>query len=391
MHVARGVIAIFSSPVCVLVWIVTVADGAFATLLPSFHDGLHLSTLQAGTLVSATTGITLVLALPVGRLADRLGARRLLVAAALFTGAGTALQALGGSYDALLAGRALFGVSYAIIWTATPALVMESGEGAKGMGQLIAAAGFGQLIGPLGAGIVAQSVGLWVPFAAISVAAFAWVVILRFRASSSKPKAVVEAVLASEPSRMAAHVVIGCILIALLGLASSITYLAVPLRLSSEGASPTMIGALLSCAAIVFIITAPIAGSVVRRGIGIRFVAITISILGLVWVVPFGLAAPIVMAVFLIGSSACRAPLNTVVYLLGRSEDPLRRAFVIGILNVVWASASMAGPLIAGALMDSAGPRWPYVLVAVPAIVVGGFLLLSTARPSASTRTPLPV
>jgi predicted MFS family arabinose efflux permease len=394
MRVLRPLARVFTSPVCFLVWLVTVADATFTTLLPTLHERLALTTFAAAVLVSTTTAITLVVAVPIGLLVDRLGPRRLLLGAAVFTGIGTALEAVAGSFALLLAGRALFGVAFAIIWTATPALMLGSRESSAGMGRVIAAAGAGQLVGPVLAGIAAQAVGVWVPFAAIAaVAVLAVPVLARTRTDRptgsgpepSDPRA------SAATRRPAASVgqssILGAaVLIGVLGLASSVTNLAVPLRLSDEGASPAMVGAILSAAAIVFTLTAPLAGAAVGRGISLRLVAVVLLLLGVIWVIPLGLSAPIVMAAFLMCSSACRSPLNTIVYILGRTEDATRRAAAVGTLNVVWAAASMLGPIVASTVIDRAGPQWPYAIVAVPSVLAAA-LLLSSARRSGSSLT----
>lgn len=388
MRVIRPVGSIFTSPVCFLVWLVTVADASFTTLLPTLHERLALSTFAAAVLVSTTTAITLVVAVPIGLLADRLGAQRLLLAAAVFTGLGTAFEAAAGSFAVLLAGRALFGIAFAIIWTATPALMLGSGQSSTGMGRVIAAAGAGQLVGPVLAGIAAQAVGVWLPFAAIAAVA---VLATPFLASTrtGRPARAEDA----PPSVSTAargggggstSIVGAALLIGVLGLASSVTNLAVPLRLSSEGASPAMVGAILSAAAVVFTLTAPLAGAAGGRGISLRVVAVVMLLLGVIWIIPLGLSGPIVMAAFLMCSSACRSPLNAIVYILGRTDDPRRRAAAVGTLNVVWASASVLGPVVASTMIDRAGSQWPYAVVAVPSLVAGALLLSTAARRSGS-------
>ncbi len=384
MRVLRRLGSVFTSPVCFLVWLVTVADASFTTLLPTLHERLALTTFAAAILVSTTTAITLVVAVPIGLLADRLGPQRLLLAAAIFTGIGTALEAAAGSFAVLLAGRALFGIAFAIIWTATPALMLESGQSTTGMGRVIAAAGVGQLVGPVLAGVAAQAGGVWLPFAAIAAVA---VLATPFLASTrtgrgaradEPPPGVSTAVRGTAAG--ASSIVGAALLIGVLGLASSVTNLAVPLRLSGEGASPAMVGAILSAAAVVFTLTAPLASAAGGRGISLRVVAAVMLLLGVIWIIPLGLSAPIVMAAFLMCSSACRSPLNTIVYILGRTDDPRRRAAAVGTLNVVWASASMLGPVVASTVIDRAGSQWRYAIVVVPSLVAGALLLSTAAR-----------
>jgi len=53
---------------------------ALVPLLPHYVNTLDLSKSQAGAVIGVYSAATLVFALPVGRVADRLGARRITVA-----------------------------------------------------------------------------------------------------------------------------------------------------------------------------------------------------------------------------------------------------------------------------------------------------------------------
>ena len=90
----------------------------------------------------------LAAAVPIGLLAGRVGPQRLLVACAVLLPVSMLGQALAGDLPSLLLARALFGLSFGILWTIGPAVAAGGGRGAAGTGKLIAASGAGWLVGP---------------------------------------------------------------------------------------------------------------------------------------------------------------------------------------------------------------------------------------------------
>jgi len=87
-------------------------------LLPHYVHTLGLSKSQAGAVIGVYSAATLVFALPVGRVADRLGPRRITVAGVALLAVSTLAYAFAGSFWVLFAARGVQGVSSAISWTA---------------------------------------------------------------------------------------------------------------------------------------------------------------------------------------------------------------------------------------------------------------------------------
>jgi predicted MFS family arabinose efflux permease len=90
---------------------------AIVRLIPAFAARFSLSEVQSGALVASTGLATLVVSVPAGLLADRLGARRL----TLWAGAAMTIaafgQALAPTYALLLGARLVFGLGFGIVWT----------------------------------------------------------------------------------------------------------------------------------------------------------------------------------------------------------------------------------------------------------------------------------
>ena len=149
-----------------MIFVSVVADVAVVPLLPTLTREHGLSSLDTALLLSTTTFAMVVITLPLGRLADRVGARPLVACAGGFVVLGSIVLALAGGLPALLAGRTLIGIANGIIWTAGVMIAGAPGRPAGATGRAIAAGGTGLLVGPVLAGLLADRIGTWAPFAA---------------------------------------------------------------------------------------------------------------------------------------------------------------------------------------------------------------------------------
>lgn len=107
--------------------------------------------------------------------------------------------------------------------------------------------------------------------------------------------------------------------------------------------------------------------------------------LGAALVLPVATLATSALAVFLVLRSALQAPLSTISYPL--AETGARLAGIgggtaIGLVNLVWASAAVAGPLVGGGIAEALGARFAFGCVAVLAAVAGAWILARDRRVS---------
>ena len=112
-RVSSGLLSLYA-----MIFVSVVADVAVVPLLPTLTRQHGLSSLDTALLLSTTTFAMVVITLPLGRLADRVGARPLVASSGAFVVLGSLVLALADGSPALLAGRALIGVADGIIWTA---------------------------------------------------------------------------------------------------------------------------------------------------------------------------------------------------------------------------------------------------------------------------------
>ena len=94
-------------------------------------------------------------------------------------------------------------------------------------------------------------------------------------------------------------------------------------------------------------------------------------VLAATWLVPALAPTAVAVAVFLLLTCACRASLNTFVYRLARPRDGSGYGGVLGLMNVVYASAGMSAPVVAGALVTAGAGRVLFAGVAVLALAIG--------------------
>ena len=113
-------------------------------------------------LLGAASLAPVVIAIPVGVYADRIGARRLALAGAVVLALGTLGQGLTETFSILLVARVVLGIGSAVIWTAGTAWLSDSVSERRrsaALGAVMTVAGVGASIGPAYAGYVAEALG----------------------------------------------------------------------------------------------------------------------------------------------------------------------------------------------------------------------------------------
>lgn len=362
-----------------LFFLTTVAALAILPVLPELRAANHLSGLQTAVLLSIATLATLLVSLPLGWLSDRLGTRTLIACGGFALCLSCLLVAVASSFPVLLAGRALFGVSDGIIWTCGLVAFAGPRRPAGAMGIAMAIGGAGALAGPLATGLLADTIGAWVAWLAISaLAACATIGLLRAPLSTAGKPA---------RERLRARTLLGdarmlasLALVVLSGLVGGIANLLAPQQLDANGVSQTAIGAIFAGGALVWIITATALGRTVDRRSHAKLAVLGCGALALAWLVPVvNLSTPSV-ALFLLVSTGARAAINTVMYLLARSGASASgngAGAAIGLANLVFSAAAMSGPLLVALAARSDETRLPYAAMATVCVAVTVALALT--------------
>ena len=144
-------------------------DGAarmVAPLLPEIEQRTGAGDEALGLALAAYAIPILFISIPVGRLADRLGRRPLLLGGLVLTGLGSMLIAISGALAPLLVGRAVQGLGSTLSWVAALALVSDlarPGRKGEAIGFALAANSLGAIGGPALGGIAGGAISFEAP------------------------------------------------------------------------------------------------------------------------------------------------------------------------------------------------------------------------------------
>jgi predicted MFS family arabinose efflux permease len=341
-------------------------------LLPHYVHTLGLSKSQAGAVIGVYSAATLVFALPVGRVADRLGPRRITVAGVALLAVSTLAYAFAGSFWVLFAARGVQGVSSAISWTAglawlsaaTPAERRGSALGtAMTMGTL------GSFFGPVVAGPLSRVLGardLFLVLAAIAALLMVWSLLpAEVHAPPDRHAGLAETFRLALRSRLIACAVFVMTLVAVV---SGLLETLVPLRLGVAGYSATQISLVLGLAGIGAAATQLLVGRAYDRIGGLRIAYVSVAAMAVVLAaIAVPRAALPIAVVFVVGTPAISGqyavafPLATA----GADQVGLPHGIVLGAINVCWGLGFFVGPALGAAIAQATSDRLTYALCAV--------------------------
>lgn len=371
-----------------LLFVAAATQSAIVPLLPRLSHAYGLSPSAGAFLLAAPGLATLAISLPAGALADRLGARRMTIAATALLCAAAVAQAAP-SYPILVVGRLAFGLAYGALWT-TGVAWMSSAHRAAGsprLGAVATSAAVGMVAGPVIGGVLADQLGLGAPFLVVAVLAGALAIALRAQPAPARQPPTAER---HSPVRELARafpkhpgVLAGATVLAISGAVGGVTQLLVPLELHRAGFSASATGIAFSAAAGVYIVVSALVLRLGRRATTARWATLAGLALGLSLMpgtFETGGAALIGMMVL---STIPRAAVSTVAYPVATASaarSGLAGGLVIGLLNGTWAAGLVLAPLLAGGVVQIAGPAPAYLVAVVPA-TLGALWLLARLGP----------
>jgi MFS family permease len=344
-------------------------QSAIAPLLPSYAHRFQLGGVRVAALLAATGVAALVISLPAGALSDRFGARILTLWSGWLIVASTLGQAFAPSFAFLLVTRVVFGLGYGIVWTAALTWLARASGDETSLAGTITASGFGCIVGPAFSGFIAQYFGLPAPFVVAAVLVVAVTVMLTTIDLEGASFGERTRVMASVRAAAIDFKVLGAtVAVAIAGASAALVTLVAPLELHSSGISEGSIGVAFSAAAVLFIL-----GSIATKRVGLRAVRLKAIlgaglVLALVMSPATASAAPLFVVVMLCATSAVRSVLWAVAYPLGASganQAGIGLGVVMGLLNLIWALATVVSPLVAGALIGPFGARGTFAIAQV--------------------------
>jgi len=364
-----GTLRLFRFLIYGLVLASSAAQYAVVPILPVYAHRLGLSGLQQGMVLGATGLATLAVSLPAGALSDRFGARRLTLWAGWLMSVALLTQAMAGSFPVLLVARLVFGVGFAMVWTAGLSWLTEAAPGGPGLGGTVASAGAGGVVGPALSGLAVQYFGLVSPFLAMA-AGFAVLTLalglLRIRvtarAAAARMGTSLRAAAADRRTIVAAAAIVAA------GGTTGVSALMVPAGLHAAGAPPGQIGLVFAAAGVLFVVASTLTTAAGRRAVTVPVVMTGLLALALGLSPAIVAAVPVALVAMQCATTAARSVLWTVSYPLaaaGSERSGAGLGVVMGLLNGVWAATVLLGPLAAGLAADRLSAQAVFGLTAV--------------------------
>lgn len=377
-----------SALVYALIFVTAVSQLAIVPLLPEVAHHYALRASELAWILTLPSIAMLVTSAPIGMLGDRLGNRRVtLVGAAVLT-VGVVAQGVP-SLEALVVARLLFGVGYGALWTTGLAWLSEGSAAAapRRLGMTVTASAVGSTVGPTLAGVLASRFGFAMPFlVAGGISAVITVALVSRSRPVLHPEAAtttgsIPAVTGGRGSLAALRspaVLAGALTLALSGGVGALLQLLVPLQLHSAGSGAQTIGFVLSAAAVVYIVVSAASVHLGPRITNRRANAWMASLMA-VALVPavIGTGTGWVVAALMVVVIP-RAVTGTVAYSLAttnREKGGPGTGAILGLLNTLWAVATVVAPVAAGALKTAFDARTAYLAAFVVVAAVAAWLV----------------
>jgi len=367
---------------------------AIVPLIPHYRAELGLTKVESGWLLAAFSLAVVVVAIPVGHLADRIGARRVVAAG----GAAMAVATLGlgfaGSFWVLLAARAVQGVGDAAVWGAGVAWVAARAP-AERRGEAVsfsnAAAVAGVIAGPFVGGIATSTFGIRPTFsvlAAVSLALAGWALLEPdAQADPDRHVGVRPAIAAAFSESLILASVVMILAVSVIGGALQVL---VPLHLSAAGIARSGIGAVYSVGAMLGAVAILLSGRAGDRVGRIPLAAGACTALALLT----GLLALPLSVALVIAVVVATGPVQSILYAVGYplSADGADRAqlghgIAIGIVNLTWGLGAVIGPVLGPGAAQALGDRISYVLLATLAALAAAAIATAARRATPSPAT----
>lgn len=361
-----------------LILVIEIGDAALTPLLPSFRDEYALSAVEAGAVLSVTSLAIVVVATPIGLLSDRVGPRGLTLTAGTLGILGAVGLALAVDFWSLLGARALHGAALGGVWTAGLAWLSQRAR-AGVLGGTISVGGLGQVIGPVFAGQSVAPFGPVLPFAILAGAGVMLTIALARVPAGEEALPRERSLLASlRELRIDPRILAAFLVMALVGLNGGTVRLLVPIELDAAGLSEAAVGRLFSAASFAFLLTSVLVARIGDRAVTLTSCAVVASLAGAVLLLPIASTGAVVLVIFLLLRAPLNAHLSTVMYPLGAEGArvaAIGTGTVVGLLNVLWGGSATVGPLLGGAIADTAGVRWAFASVALLSFLVAAWIL----------------
>jgi MFS family permease len=359
-------------------------------LVPKWEDELGLTHVQSGIVLGAYGVAVLLLSIPVGHLADRVGPRPVTIAATILFAIVAPLFAFAATFWQLVALRLAAGLFSAVGWTAGLSwLVGAVGPDRHGraLSTVNASASLSTVLGPLLGGPAVAAFGIKATFlslGAVIAAVAVWAVLEPTRGAA--PAEERHSALAGIAASMRVAGVRRPVLSILWTAATfGVIQLLAPLRFSSLGLSTAAIGWTFTAGALVSVVVAFSLRPRLDRLDKARIAGVG-ALLVSACAAAFAFEPPLrgYQATMIFATGACTLLWVTMYPLCSESarEAGIGQGIALGTMNTMWALGAIVAPIAAGFIAQQWNPAVAYGIVAVAG--------LATARMLGLSRRPVP-
>ena len=370
-----------TASVYLLVFVNSAILTALFPLVPAFEDEFSFSKLQIGVLFAAGGLAFLLVAIPIGILADRVGARSITIVTACVLVVAALGQALAVDFWTLVASRVVFAVGSAGVLTAGVSWLADSAPATKRstlIGGIMPIAGLGGLAGPAVAGRLEDVYGRSVPFLAWMCVALAVLVVVLLSEHGRRARHEQLALPAMVAAARAVPVVLAaCVLFLVGGLAEIVVSTLTPLQLDENGLSSGEIGLAFAAGAAAFVLVS----SVVAR---LAFRLVTVHAATIAMVLLAASLIPLVLSTSttaIVAGIVIRMGAIAIVYTIafplgtaGSASAAVGVGAVSGLLMLSSGTSNVIGPLGGAAIASVLGDRWVYGIIIGLSVATAGWL-----------------
>ncbi|MFP4214067.1 MAG: MFS transporter [Desulfohalobiaceae bacterium] len=355
--------------------------GMVLPLIPLFARELGASAALIGAVVSAFSLLALFLAIPAGRLADRLGSRFILALGVCSNMLYSILLLLANNVWILAWAQLLGGLGFLFMVVGSQAYVTRLGvtrQIERGFAGLSITAAVGQGLGPFCGGLLVSAAGYAGVFALALLLSLSGCIVLALPRQAAGPEEQSQRPKLREQlgSFLADRIMLGVLLFTFAAVFTvTLRSSFLPVLLQDKGFGPGYIGFFISSFAVAMTLVRLVSARLLRtfkRG-QLLLLALTLLALG-VLVLPVLQAKPwLTLALLVCGLGfGISQPLSMVMVsdLATTSESGL----AMGLRFTVITSATFLGPLLLGMVVSWLGLEWAFYLPAGLLLAVGGLL-----------------
>lgn len=358
---------------------------AIAPLLPDYVSDLGLNKAQAGVLSASYAAGTLLVALPAGLLAVRVGPRRTVIGGLLLLGVSSVVFGFMGEFLLLDAARFTQGAAGALIWSgALTWLITMAPPERRGavIGTALGTAVAGALLGPA-LGALAAQIGTEVVFSAVlGVALVLALFAARLPEAEAPERQAVREVLQTILSR---PILTATAFVAVPSVMFGAVEVLAPLQIADLGGGHALIAGGFIAGAALEAVLAPLAGRYSDRTgrrlpfmVGLSICAVAMA------AVAIGATMGVVMAGLMLtslGGGICFTPALTMLSEVAESSR-LHQGFAAGLSNLAWAAGQVVGGLAGGAAASVAGNAAPSFAIIVLLLATVAYSFHALAPPA---------